>query len=232
MWSAQTITPLNPNPPQQLAPLKANFSAYGLGWGLTDYRGRKTVSHTGGLWGLVSKVTLIPDLKLGVVVLTNQEAGGAFQSMSLHIIDSYLGAPEHDWIKAFRELADRSEKQAAEFASKQSSLRILDSKPSLALAKYAGTYRDAWYGDVSITEEKGKLVIRFSRTPLLIGDLEHWQYDSFIVRWRERGLQADAYVSFSLKPDGSIDQMKMAPASPLVDFSYDFQDLLFTPVKK
>jgi len=231
MWSAQTITPINPNTPPQLAALRPNFSAYGLGWGLADYRGKKVVSHTGGLWGLVSRVTLVPELKLGIVVLTNQEAGGAFQSMTYRILDSYLGAPPNDWIKAFREVAEMTEKNAAEFVKKQSAARNVNSKPSLDPAGYVGTYRDAWYGDVSIDRENDRLVIRFSRTPLLVGDLEHWQYDTFIARWRERGLNADAYVTFSLRPDGSIDQMKMLPASPLVDFSYDFQDLLFVPVR-
>ncbi len=228
MWSAQTILPIG-NPPPPLAALRPIFAAYGLGWGLSEYRGHKTVSHTGGLAGLVSKVTLIPDLKLGVVVLTNQEAGGAFQAMSYHILDSYLGAPPTDWIKAFRTVEEMQNRMAAEEVKKQSGTRNVESKPSLPLAKYAGTYRDAWYGDVTISEENGKLVLRFSRTPLLTGELEHWQYDTFIARWRERTLNADAYVTFALKPDGAIEQMKMQAVSPLTDFSFDFHDLLFVP---
>jgi len=103
------------------------------------------------------------------------------------------------------------------------------SRPSLPLEKYAGTYRDAWYGDVIIALETGKLVMRFSHTPSLTGDLEHFQYDTFIARWRDRELRADAYVSFALKPDGSIDQVKMSAVSPATDFSFDFQDLLLLP---
>jgi hypothetical protein len=80
--------------------------------------------------------------------------------------------------------------------------------------------------------EGGKLVMRFTKSPALVGDLEHWQYDTFLVRWRERELRADAYVTFSLNPDGTIEEAKMLPASPDVDFSYDFQDLLLKPVKK
>lgn len=199
---------------------------------LNDYRGYKLVSHTGGLAGLVSRVALAPDLKLGVVVLTNQEEGGAFQAMIYHVLDSFLGAPQTDWIKAYREVRDVQLKAAAETEKQQASARNAESKPALPLAKYAGTYRNAWYGEMKINLENSKLVLRFSRTPLLVGDLEHWQYDTFIARWRERSLKADAFVRFALKPDGSIDQMKMLPASPLVDFSYDFQDLLFTPVKE
>ena len=55
-----------------------------------------------------------------------------------------------------------------------------------------------------ITEESGKLVLRFGRTPLLVGDMEHWQHDSYVVRWRDRTLRADAYITFALNPDGTI----------------------------
>ena len=100
-----------------------------------------------------------------------------------------------------------------------------------AAGAYAGTYRDAWYGDITIADEGGKLVIRFGKTPLLVGDLEHWQYDTFVARWRERELRADAFVTFSLKPDGTIDQAKMQAVSPSTDFSFDFQDLLLRPMR-
>ena len=91
-------------------------------------------------------------------------------------------------------------------------------------------YRDAWYGDIAITENGGKLAMQFSHTPLLVGDLQHWQHDTFVVRWRDRELRADAYVTFALNPDGSIDQAKMKAVSPETDFSFDFHDLLLKPV--
>ncbi len=103
--------------------------------------------------------------------------------------------------------------------------------PSLPLVRYAGTYEDPWYGEVGIALEDGGLVMRFSNTPLLTGDLEHWQYDTFLVRWRERALRADAFVTFQLNPDGTIDRVRMEPASPAVDFSYDFEDLDLEPVE-
>ena len=74
--------------------------------------------------------------------------------------------------------------------------------------------------------------MRFGHTPQLVGDLVHWQHDTFLVRWRDRELRADAYATFSLNPDGTIDALKMAPGSPDVDFSFDFQDLLLRPAPK
>ena len=118
----------------------------------------------------------------------------------------------------------------AAFEASQSTERDRASRPSLPLDRYAGTYRDAWYGDVLLAREGDGLRIRFSRSPSLVGDLEHWQYDTFLVRWRARELRADAFITFSLNPDGSIERALMKPASPAVDFSYDFQDLLLRPV--
>ena len=73
--------------------------------------------------------------------------------------------------------------------------------------------------------------IRFTHTPALVGDLVHWQNDTFLARWRDRELRADAYATFSLNPDGTVERLKMVPASEEVDFSFDFQDLVLKPVK-
>jgi CubicO group peptidase (beta-lactamase class C family) len=230
MWSPQTILPA-PDPPPALAALRTDFAAYGLGWLLREYRGHKFVGHTGGLPGYLSQVTLIPDMKLAVVVLTNQESGGMFSSVTYRVLDSYMNAPAVDWVRAFHDLAEHQRAEAAEAEKKEASARAADSKPSLPIEKYAGHYTDAWYGDIEIALEQGKLVMRFSHTPALTGDLEHWQYDTFKAKWRDRSLAADAFVTFALKPDGSIRQVNMVPVSPLTDFSFDFQDLLLTPAK-
>jgi hypothetical protein len=181
------------------------------------------------LLGFVSRVTLVPDLNLGIAVLTNQQSGGAFQALTYRIVDHFMNAPATDWVAAFKKSEEMGRARAAEVEKRQSAARAADSKPSLPPSKYAGRYTDAWYGDITISFENNKLVLRFSHTPLLVGELEHWQYDTFVVRWRERSLEADAFVSFSLKPDGSIEQIKMAAVSPLTDFSFDFHDLLFVP---
>jgi hypothetical protein len=128
----------------------------------------------------------------------------------------------------------RAQAQARVAAAEKQAIaaRNAASKPSLPLAQYAGTYNDAWYGDIEIASENGRLVMKFSHTPELVGDLGHWQYDTFVVRWRDRELRADAYVTFALDSDGRIDQAKMRAVSPATDFSFDFQDLLLRPVRQ
>ena len=225
------VTPLAParNLPPELAPQRHYFAGYALGLNVRDYRGARMWTHTGGLPGYVSRVMMLPDTRLGVTVLTNQESGEAFDAIAYRIVDHYLGAPPHDWVEAYRTVTMRSEAMMAEREKKAAASRAAASKPSLALDRYAATYEDAWYGDIAITLEQGKLVMKFSRTPSLVGDLEHWQYDTFVVRWRDRELRADAFVTFALNPDGSIDQAKMRAVSDATDFSFDFQDLLLRP---
>jgi len=230
MWSPQTILPIN-DPPPALAGLKPNFADYALGWGLRDYHGRKLVGHSGGLLGFVSRVMLVPDENLGVVILTNAEEGGAFDSILYHVLDHYLQLPPTDWITVFKTLRDQQEKDAAETMKKAESARAAGSKPSLPLEKYAGVYNDAWYGPITIRMENGKLVISFDHTPGMIGDLEPWQFDTFKAHWRTRTIE-DAFVTFSLNPDGTIDSAKLAAVSPLADFSFDYQDLLLKPAEK
>lgn len=229
MWTPQTILP-NREFPGSLAHLKANFAAYGLGWGLRDYRGQGLVEHTGGVAGFVSRVMLVPEQKLGVIILTNAESGGAFDSILYHVLDHYFGAPNTDWVAAFKSAEDKAFADAAEFTKHQNAARAADSKPTLPLEKYAGVYQDAWYGPVTIRQDGAGMVFSMDHTPAAVGELSFWQYDTFKVHWRDRTME-DAFLTFTLKPDGTIDHFTMKAVSPLADFSFDYQDLLFTPVK-
>jgi CubicO group peptidase (beta-lactamase class C family) len=229
MWTAQTLLPIGSGD-SPLAALRPKFSAYGLGWFLRDYHGRKLVGHTGGVAGYVSRVMLVPEENLGVVILTNAEEGGAFDSILFHILDSYLGLAPTDWIAAYKASEDQQEKQAAAITAKQNSGRAANSKSSLPLEKYAGVYDDAWYGPATIRMENAKLIFSLDHTPDAVGELQHWQYETFIAHWRERTME-DAFLTFTLKPDGSIDHFTMSAVSPLADFSFDYQDLWFVPAK-
>jgi len=231
LWTI--VVPFDPGvPPPELAPFRASFAGYALGLNVRDYRGRKLITHTGGLPGYVSRVAFLPDVKLGVAVLTNMESGAAFNALAWTVLDHYLGAPAFDWIAAHEALDARAAAGLRDAEAAAAAARDTASRPSLPLERYAATYRDAWYGDIAIRHEAGRLVMQFSKTPSLLGDLEHWQYDSFVVRWRDRELRADAFVTFTLNPDGSIREARMEPASPTVDFSFDFRDLLLKPVRE
>jgi len=231
MWSLHS--PMNIAEPAvpELAAARPDFLGYGEGWIVSSYRGEKLVWHTGGWPGMVSRVTLVPGRNLGVVVLTNQEAGGAFNAITMEVLDAYLQpARRTDWIAAYAAAADKARDKAEEAWAARVAARDARSRPSLPLSGYARTYRDAWYGDVVVKEEGGRLVMRFGRSPLLVGELQHWQHDTFLVKWRERTLNGDAFVTFDLDPDGKVREARMEAASELTDFSFDFHDLRLKPL--
>jgi CubicO group peptidase (beta-lactamase class C family) len=233
LWREVTPTPIGgiPGNLPELAHLRATMAGYALGLGVRDYRGYILRQHTGGLPGYLSKVAMIPDLRLGVAVLTNQESGAAFDAITYRVLDYYIGAKSPDYPVLFQRIVQQNRQKIRSAEQQAGATRDSTAGPSLPLSRYAGTYRDAWYGDVKVTEERGGLAIRFTRTPSLVGDLLHWQHDTFLARWRDRELRADAFATFWLNADGTIHQLRIVPASESVDFSFDFQDLVLKPVK-
>ena len=201
----------------------SHMSAYALGWAVSSFYGEPIYSHAGGLWGMTTFLAFLPRQNLAVFVSNNQLAV-APRAIVYDILNQYLGG-DTDWIGIHHELVSSSHSNAEEVVAAAAAARQADSTPSLNIEKYVGTYRDDWYGDISIELVNGALYFRSARTPQLSGPMEHFQFDTFIARWTDRQLMADAYVSFSLTPEGNIDRIKMKAVSPATDFSYDFHDL-------
>ncbi|MCC3861234.1 serine hydrolase [Pseudemcibacter aquimaris] len=201
-----------------------HFSAYGLGWILSDAGGELRVRHTGGLVGMVTYTNLLPEQEMAVMVFTNSMNGGPMVSVSHEILDAYLGLDNGDWITAFKEYQQEARKRAEEVMAKAAP-KSSGGTPSQPTDNYVGTYHDAWYGDIEVRLNGDNLEIAFGRSELLTGPLEYFQNNTFIARWYDRTLEADAYVTFETSPEGNINGIKMKPVSPLTDFSFDFQHL-------
>ncbi len=206
-----------------------HFKAYGFGFFIEDVKGYKELSHTGGLEGMVTQITIIPDLQLGIIVLTNQQEGDAFISITNEIKDGYLGLPRKDWIS---ELSSKRNSYLAYNKTITDSIwedinKAQLNPPKIDFNIYAGTYRDPWLGDVYISIKNGKYWFDSKRSPKLTGELFPYKENSFVVKWRDRSMDADAFVIFRLNENGHSDGMQMKAVSPLTDFSYDFQDLDF-----
>ena len=231
LWTLVTPIPAA-TPAPELAFQRASFNGYGLGIGVRDYRGVQMLTHTGALPGYYSRVTMIPGMKLGVAVLTNQESSPAYNAIVSRIVDHFLGATPVDYLTIYRTVARRDRESVNASQTDFIAARDSTARPTLPLSRYAGKYTDAWYGDIRIVDQNTRLAIRFSHTPSLVGDLVPWEKDTFLVRWRDRSLRADAYLTFKLGPSGRVASATMKPASPDVDFSYDFQDLLLKPIKR
>lgn len=195
---------------------EAHFLSYGLGWFLQDYRGRKIVQHGGNIDGMSALVAMMPEERLGLVILTNLNGTSLPTALMFRIFDAYLGAPQRDWsaelLKAIRAL----EEQQMAAQKKLEEERAKGTNPSLAMEKYAGTYEDDLYGQVKVKYEDGKLTISYG--PSMIADLEHWHYDTFRARWKDRFL-GSALVSFALNAQGRIEELRIsAPNWPAMSF--------------
>ena len=205
-----------------------HFAGYGLGWFLADVKGYKQVSHTGGLLGTVTQVTLIPELKLGIIVLTNQQSGAAFTTITNTIKDSYFGITGKNRVKQYHDNVVAAEANAKKITDDiwhaiDSTQKANKVKPNNAL--YTGLYNDKWFGNVSITEKDGNLWFSSEKSPRLTGQMLPYKGSTWIVKWNDRSFDADAYVIFSLDSEGKASGISMKPISPLTDFSFDFQDL-------
>ncbi len=229
MWTPQTIIPTGTVPPYN-----THFAAYGLGWFLSDIKGYKQVSHTGGLAGVVTQVTLLPELKLGIIVLTNQQSGAAFTAITNTIKDSYLGVKGMNRVQQMADRVKKGEKEAKEITdgiAKEIEAQKKNSKSKPDFSLVSGTYKDQWFGEVVISLKNGKPWFESKRSPKLTGELQYYKANTWIVRWNDRSFDADAYVQFGMDQDGKAESIKMKAISPLTDFSFDFHDLDLKRVK-
>jgi CubicO group peptidase (beta-lactamase class C family) len=178
--------------------------SYAFGWNVMDYRGREMLSHAGNLAGMNAMVGLLPEERAGVVVLTNLDGNALRESIMYKVFDMFLGAPPRDWSrisvieKASFDSIDAKDRREAE------AKRVKGTRPSLSLDGYTGVYADSLYGTAQVRVENGHLVLDLA--PKMVGDMEHWHYDTFKVVWRDHR-DGTNLVTFALDMDGKVDTM-------------------------
>jgi CubicO group peptidase (beta-lactamase class C family) len=218
MWTPQTALPLASDP-GTLSP--AHLKAYALGWFVSDYHGRLRVEHDGSIDGMLSKVILLPELKAGVVALTNSDTPAA-DLVANRVIDDLLGLPPKDRNSPALARHKSRERAAKYLADRTTAARAKDSKPTLPLGQYAGKFGGDLYGDVTVAEEDDKLVLRFLPAQVFVADLEHWQFDTFRVKWRTLNPYIpDGWATFVLDRNGKPGELRID--CPNDDF--DFKEL-------
>ena len=228
MWQLQTIIPVNPRPPYN-----THFSGYGLGWFLSDVKGYKQVTHTGGLEGIVTQVTLIPELNLGIIVLTNQQSGAAFRAITNTIKDSYLGIQAEDYITNYSKIG-KDNQDSADKKTEAVWATVAKNKKDKFKVDFktiTGTYKDNWFGEVVLSEKKGRLYFASKRSPQLSGEVFLYKDNNYVVKWNNAYFHADAHLFFECDATGKAVRLTMKPISELTDFSYDFQDLDFSKIQ-
>lgn len=201
MWSPQTIIPLAPDS-LQARPV-AMFAAYGLGWSMRDYGGRKVLTHGGWTDGMLSRVALVPAEHLGLVVLTNMHNRDIGPALMYRIIDAYLGGPAFDWSGYALQREREGEARDSAALARQQRERVPGTRPSLPLAAFAGLYHNDVYGEARISADSGGLTIRMLASPTFVGTLEHWHYDTFRPHWQDPVLESHL-MPFTIDAAGAV----------------------------
>jgi CubicO group peptidase (beta-lactamase class C family) len=228
MWTGVVPTPIRQFP-AQFAATAPHFNEYALGWDISDYRGVKVVGHDGAVLGSQATIALLPDKNVGIFIAANSEDGEIILGLRDELLDYYLGAPQNHWPEKFHEWKigrlNAAAKQVQTAEAKPAQIG-----PSLPLDHYAGDYTDPWYGTIKVRQSGNGLSIDFPHSSGMEGPLTHYQYDTFKTN-PKLGWVEPAYVTFSIGADGKVDRVTMKPVSPAADFSWDYQDLMFTPEK-
>jgi CubicO group peptidase (beta-lactamase class C family) len=183
-----------------------HLQAYGMGWFLQDYRGRELDQHGGNIDGMSAMVALMPEEKLGVVILTNANGSPLPTIVLYRALDALLGAPPRDWSAAQKKIADSTRAAARVAEQKRIAARVPNTKPSLALEKYAGVYADSLYGDVGIKANGGKLRLIYGNA--IDAPLEHWHYDSFMATGTSV-TGGELMITFALGTDGKVKSVEV-----------------------
>ena len=207
-----------------------HYRGYGLGFNLRDENGFTVVQHSGGLPGMLSMVTMIPELNAGIVVLTNASPGGlSLVTLTNEIKDEILGAAGTDWLE-WAESRLNSSSSEADSAVNAVWERVKENKSSTPdPKKFTGTYKDDWFGEVEVVQKDGQLWMQAKKSPKLQGPMYYYEANTFVVAWKfslDSGSDNyDAFAMFQLDETGNAVSIQMKGISPIIDFSYDFQDL-------
>jgi CubicO group peptidase (beta-lactamase class C family) len=165
------------------SPLLPNhFQAYGLGLNMGDYAGRQIYWHTGGAGGMVSNVCFVPEEKLGIAILTNNDNQGFFEALRFQILDAYLGVPwvnrSHSFMKEFVHGAETQFNEISQWNA-----RVKGNKPELPLTSYAGAYSNPLYGNIEISRQENRLLIHFNTKPDLTATLDYLDDGDWLLHY-------------------------------------------------
>jgi hypothetical protein len=213
---------LLPHTPIRLAPIEKklfpsrHFSAYGLGWFLSDYRGRLAVRHGGGVDGMLSMVGFVPEDKFGIAVFTNKLPNYAYGAIYMYLTDTLLGVPPQDWIQTYIDI-EKEDKEKKEQAEKErNDSRAKDTRPSFELEKYAGEYDSLILGGATVSIEGGGLHIQLQAHETISGALEHWHHDTFLCKWDDPVL-GESLIPFITDGQGHVTEFRVKIREDWID---------------
>jgi CubicO group peptidase (beta-lactamase class C family) len=175
-----------------------HFHSYGIGWELIDYKGRKVAFHGGAIDGMLSQMAVVPEERLGIVILTNTDGARYLpDALVSTILDRFLGGEQPDWNTPY--LARGVRMRDTLYGTP---LQQRDTRFTQPLDAYAGTYRGP-LGEIVISSSERQLQFTYG---VLDGPLQHWHFDTFRGRF---GTYGDRLVTFAMGSDGRPAQLSV-----------------------
>lgn len=199
---------------------------YGLGWFIRYWNGKKLLNHGGGMPGMISDVSILPEENFGLVILSNTESG-MVTAIRNYIMEVFVNKEPKDWNKTMLEAWQKREEGFDKEDKRREDVRVKNTKPSLPLEKYCGTYEDIMYGKAEVSLKEGKLFMQFVPTPSFKGILNHYHFDTFFIDWEDDFLTR-GWIKFEMNFNAEIKRFTVeVPNSP----DFVFTELSFEKVK-
>ncbi len=164
---------------------EGHFNLYGFGWGLMDYEGTEIVSHTGGVNGFVTSVTLLPEENLGIVILTNTDQNAFFQMLKWEIVDAYLGLPYRNYDGYIYEIAKKQNDNKDKMLSQLQDSVKLYLQTETPLVAYTGKYKHEVYGYAELELSENSLILKLEHHSRLAGKLEYIGNNRFLCTYSD-----------------------------------------------
>lgn len=195
-----------------------HFKGYGLGWSLSDYAGKKIVSHNGGYDGMISQSVLIPEENIGFVVLTNCNTW-LYMPIMYSLLDVLLNKESSDWNELFLKIKNRQDIAQKEADQEFEDSQVKNAPPSLNLKKYEGIYTCEIYGDVKLSFKDNALWLDMTHTEIFKAKLEHFHYNTFLVKFEDVPSLPQGTVTFTINSNGEAESLKIFIDNPDFDFT-------------
>lgn len=156
------------------------IQGYGYGWMVGNYQKELILFHRGIIEGFSSCICMIPEKKIGIIVLTNLDES-VFPKVAVnHLLDALLDCTEYNWHEEKISetklwLADQAQQSA-----RKELFRQPDTEQTFPLNAYVGEYEHPAYGICEITlNDQGGLEVRVNHLHYGLG---HWHYDVFSIK--------------------------------------------------
>jgi len=223
LWAAHIPLPLSQ---RQRDWDGSRFNAYGYGWRVSDVDGKLRIAHTGTLMGMYSAVVLIPELRTGYVFMINGNGADARTVLST-VLTRHFTAPGAVLSPGY--YAETLERERLRRGEREHPQPARVRAPVAALQPWLGTYRDAWFGEVSLCSSGEHVTFQSAKSPLLSGTVMQSGPD-WLVDWNDESVDAEAWLHFATEASaaGSVRALALSKVDPQADFSYDYEDLHFT----